>query len=132
MANGFKASRKKIIYVDDVNASLKALKKALKAHYEIFIADSYVRMNKILEKIRPDLILLDINMPETNGYEIIKTLKNDKRHCDIPVIFVTSIDDKVSVEEGLKLGAAAYVIKPFNALKLVEAINALVYPKDSA
>ena len=130
MAFGSAESRKKIIYVDDMNVSLIVLKNALKSHYKIFLADSIEKMNKIMKKIKPDLILLDINMPVTDGYEIIKNLKNDKNHCDIPVIFITGNSDKESVEKGLSLGAAAYVIKPFNSIKLIEAINNQLYPKD--
>ena len=132
MAFGLTASRKKIIYVDDMNTSLKNFKKALEAHYEIFLADSIDKMNKIMGKIKPDLILLDVNMPDTSGFEIIKKLKDDERHNDIPVIFMTSSGDKDSVEEGLSLGAVAYVVKPFNALKLVETINNQLYPKENA
>ena len=127
MAFGLKETRKNIIYVDDMNTSLLVLKKALKEHYKIFLADSIEKMHKIMRKIMPDLILLDVNMPDIGGYEIIKMLKEDKRYSDIPVIFLTSNDDKVSVQEGLKLGATAYVIKPFNALKLVETINKKLY-----
>jgi len=132
MASGSAILRKKIIYVDDVNASLIVLKKALKAHYEIFLADSISKMYKIMEKIKPDLILLDVLMPDTGGFEIIKKLKDDKRYSDIPVIFITVNSDKESVEEGLSLGAVAYAVKPFNTLKLVETINNQLYKKDRA
>ena len=118
-----KDSRKKIIYVDDITVSLIALKKALQAYYEVYTADSVKQMYKIMSKITPDLILLDINMPDADGYGIIKQLKDDKQSCAIPVIFITSNSDKESVTKGLSLGAAAYVVKPFNTLKLVETIN---------
>ncbi|MCL2242985.1 MAG: response regulator [Treponema sp.] len=128
MASVLKEAKKKIVYVDDMNTSLLILKKALKEHYEIFLANSTKKMQKILKKIMPDLILLDVNMPDTDGYELIKILKTDKHYSSIPVIFITGNDDKESVQEGLKLGAAAYVIKPFNALKMIETINKILYP----
>jgi len=124
--------RKKIIYVDDMNVSLMVLKRSMEAHYEIFLAESTEKMYKILEKVRPDLILLDINMPYVDGYTTIKKLKEDERYADIPVIFITSNNEKESVLKGLSLGAAAYAIKPFNALKLVETINNQLYPREGS
>ena len=122
-------SRKRILYVDDMSISLKAFKKALEAHYEIFLADSISKMYKIMDRIRPDLIILDVNMPGTGGYDIIIQLKDDTRYSDIPVMFMTGNSDKESVSKGLSLGAVAYAVKPFNALKLVETINSQLYPR---
>jgi len=115
--------RKKLLYLDDMNFNLIAFKKALEAHYEIFLAETTNKMYKILEKITPDMIILDVNMPDMDGYENIKKLKADPRYKEIPVIFLTCSGDKQSVVKGLSMGAAAYVVKPFNALKLIETIN---------
>jgi len=129
-ASMLSGSRKKIICVDDMNFSLISIKKALESHYEVYLADSNSKMYKIMEKARPDMIILDVNMPDVDGYETIKDLKNDKRYSDIPVIFLTCSSDKESVVKGLSLGAAAFVIKPFNAVKLIECINNQFYPKE--
>ena len=123
-------ARKKILYLDDMTFNLIALKKALEAHYEIFLAESTDKMYKILEKVTPDLIILDVNMPYMDGFEIIKKLKADPRYKEITVIFLTCSSDKQSVVKGLSLGAAAYVVKPFNALKLIETINNQFHPKE--
>jgi len=122
-------ARKKLLYLDDMNFNLIAFKKALEAHYEIFLAESTNKMYKILEKITPDMIVLDVNMPDMDGYENIKKLKADPRYKEIPVIFLTCSSDKQSVVKGLSMGAAAYVVKPFNAIKLIETINNQFYPK---
>jgi len=129
-ASVISGTRKKIICVDDMNFSLISIKKALEATFEVFLADSNSKMYKILEKVRPDLIILDVNMPDVDGYETIKDLKADKRFTDIPVIFLTCNTDKESVIKGLSLGAAAFIIKPFNALKLVESINNQLFPPE--
>jgi len=116
--------RKKIIYVDDVNYSLVSVKSRLGEKYDIFSADSATKMYELLEYFMPDLILLDVNMPDIDGYETIKSLKSNERFCEIPVVFVTGNSDRESVVKGLSLGAADYVVKPFTAAKLIEAIDA--------
>jgi len=123
-------TRKKIIYVDDVNYSLVSLKSRLNDYYEVLPADSALKMYEYLTVMKPDLILLDVNMPDIDGYETIKSLKADERFVDIPVIFLTGNSDRESVVKGLSLGAVDYVIKPFTTAKLVESIeNHLSPPK---
>ena len=122
-ASGGSQTRRKIICVDDMNVCLMSLKRGLNTHYEVYLAESTGKMYKILENITPDLIILDVNMPQTNGYDTIKNLKNDKRYAGIPVIFITSINDKESVLKGLSLGAVDYLIKPFDTARLLESIN---------
>jgi len=123
------SGRKKIIYVDDVNYSLMTVKTRLQSHYEVYPADSVLKMYELLEHLKPDLILLDVNMPDIDGYEAIKSLKADERYVEIPVIFLTGNSDRESVVKGLSLGAVDYVIKPFSASKLVESIEGHLNPK---
>ncbi|MCL2184992.1 MAG: response regulator [Treponema sp.] len=115
--------RLKIIYIDDVSTSLITLKRRLSRYHDLYPAESSAVMFKILEKIKPDIILLDISMPVVNGYEIIKTLKADNRYSDIPVIFFTNNNDTESVIKGLALGAVDYLIKPVETINLVECIE---------
>jgi len=131
-ASAILGTRRKIIYVDDMNYSLISLKKALSKYYEVYLSDSSDKMYKIMEKITPDLILLDVNMPDVDGYSTIKNLRTDQRYANIPVIFLTCNSDKDSVVKGLSLGAVDYVIKPFNTEKLVESIESIFNPKTSA
>jgi len=114
--------RYKIICVDDVQCSLVALKRRLMGHYEVYPAESSDVLFALLEKITPDLILLDINMPGADGYEIIIKLKEDERYADIPVVFLTSNKDKNSVFKGLNLGAVDYILKPFDTSNIVSCI----------
>lgn len=120
--------RKTIIYVDDVNYSLVSVKGRLKEHYEVYPASSVSKLFYMLENIIPDLILLDINMPEINGYEAIEKLKSDIRYSAIPVIFLTSEDGIGSMTKGFGLGASDYVAKPFSDSDLIRRIENLVNP----
>jgi len=121
--------RKKIIYVDDVNYSLMSVKTRLNDHFEVYPAESVLKMYELLEQFTPELILLDVNMPDVDGYDAIKSLKADDRYSAIPVIFLTSSSDRESVVKGLSLGAVDYVIKPFSTSKLLESIRNILDSK---
>ena len=125
-----KASRglKKIIMVDDVSFSLLMGKNALKDFYDVYTVQSVEAMFHLLEKIKPDLILLDVNMPGTDGFEGIKKLKADERYAEIPVIFLTAKSDKNSIIKGISLGAVDHVPKPFSAPLLLERIDYALNP----
>jgi putative two-component system response regulator len=115
--------RQKILLVDDNMATLTMGKNMLKMFYEVYPAPSAEKMFALLEKIRPDLILLDIEMPEMDGYEAIKQLKGNERLSDIPVIFLTAKSDEGSELEGLNLGAVDYMSKPLSAPLLLKRIE---------
>ena len=117
-----KDNNKKIIIVDDNAANLSVGRNLLKPFYEVFPAPSAAKLFSLLDKFIPDLILLDVNMPEMNGYEAIKVLKADSRFAEIPVIFLTAKNDEESELEGLDLGAVDYVTKPFSGPLLLKRI----------
>ena len=100
-------------------------KQKLSEFYEVFPAMSAGAMFRMLENVRPDVILLDINMPDINGFDAIKKLKADTRFADIPVIFLTSRSDEESVVSGLGLGAVDHIIKPFSGAYVYERIENL-------
>jgi len=120
--------RKKIIYADDVQYSQFTLKRQLGEYYEIYTIESAVKLFELITKIEPDLIILDINMPDMDGFEAITKLKENDRTSKIPVIFISSRDDRESVCKGLSLGAADYFIKPFDTAKLLESIDKNINP----
>jgi putative two-component system response regulator len=102
--------------VDDNATNLKYVKTALSEMCDVFTVPSSAKMFSVLEALEgdlPSLILLDINMPEMDGLEAIKILKNKAETRDVPVIFLTSRDDPDSEMEGLALGALDYIAKPF-------------------
>jgi putative two-component system response regulator len=109
--------------VDDNVTNLTIARNILKGHYEVFALPSAAMLFEFLERATPDLILLDIEMPEMDGYAAIKKLKSDPRLARIPVIFVTARRDEASELEGLSLGAIDYVAKPFSAPLLLKRIE---------
>ncbi|MDR2257976.1 MAG: response regulator [Treponema sp.] len=118
-----KNGRQIIFLVDDNMANLTAGKTMLKDHYDIFSMPSGNKLFEMLEKITPDLILLDIEMPEMNGYEALKKLKTEKKNHDIPVVFLTARTDSGSELEGLNLGAIDYITKPFSPPLLLKRLE---------
>jgi len=115
--------RNTIILVDDNMANLTQGKNLLKTFYKVYPAPSAAKLFETLKNVTPDLILLDIDMPEMNGYEAIKKLKADDRFANIPVIFLTAKNDESSELEGLDLGAVDYVFKPFSGPLLLKRIS---------
>src|SRR5215470_7858916 len=102
-------SRQKIVMVDDVATNLTMGRNMLKTFYQVYPVLSAAKLFELLENMLPDLILLDIEMPEMNGYEAIRKLKADPRFAEIPVIFLTAKTDEESELEGFNLGAVDYV-----------------------
>jgi putative two-component system response regulator len=120
---GTDGERKKVLLVDDNMTNLTTGKEMLKEQYKVYPVPSAEIMFNLLEDITPDMILLDIEMPEMNGYEAIKILKCNPQWLDIPVMFLTSRTDEDSELEGLSLGAIDYVYKPFSAPLLLKRIE---------
>jgi DNA-binding response OmpR family regulator len=107
------AENRKIVVVDDNPSNLRAGKNVLSEEYEVFTAPSAAKLFDLLADIKPALILLDIEMPEMDGYEAMRILKSREDTRDIPVIFLTGKTDSENEIEGLSLGAADYITKPF-------------------
>ena len=112
-----------IMLVDDDPVSLDLGKTILEDQYRIYLLESGKKLFEIMKKVTPDLILLDIEMPEMDGYEVLKRLKRNPDTADIPVIFITVYTDSGSELKGLKLGAIDYVTKPFSAPILLKRIE---------
>jgi len=105
--------RKVVMVVDDNITNLMVAKNALAQYYSVFTMSSAAKMFDLLERNTPDLILLDMDMPEMDGFEAVKILKAKASTSNIPVIFLTAKDDAESELEGLMLGAIDYISKPF-------------------
>lgn len=103
----------KILVVDDTISNTLILKHIL-SDYEVTIAHTGRQALELVEHFSPDLVLLDILLPDIDGYEVCKQLKNDDSLKDVPVVFVTSVDGEEAEAVGLELGAADYITKPFN------------------
>ena len=115
--------RKTIVLVDDDVTGLRVGKAALEKTYNVFTANSSQGLFKILAKRTPNLILLDIGLPDRDGFEIIKILKNNEATRDIPVIFLTGYIDEEKELLGLTLGAVDYITKPFSPPRLLKHIE---------
>ncbi|MDR1713219.1 MAG: response regulator [Coriobacteriales bacterium] len=115
--------RKTIMLVDDNATNLTAGRNMLKDRYKVYPCPSAEMMFDLLDNVNTDLILLDIEMPEMNGYEAIRKLKETASYSEIPVIFVTAMDGEGDELEGLSLGAIDYVTKPFSAPLLLKRIE---------
>jgi putative two-component system response regulator len=118
-----KSERQIVMLIDDNMANLTIGKNILKDHYQVFAIPSAAKLFDILEKVIPDLILLDIEMSEIDGYEAIKKLKADKKTHDIPVVLISAPSDMGSEPKGLNLGAIDYVFKPFSAPLLLKRME---------
>ncbi len=109
-----KMKSEKILIVDDQSVNIDILTNLLIDEYEIIVADNGKTALEIIKKDKPDLILLDVVMPEMDGYEVLDILQNKMGINNIPVIFLTSLDSLESEERGLKCGVADYITKPFH------------------
>ncbi len=110
-----------LLLVDDVPANIKVLIEALEDEYEIIIATNGKRgLRWASSDTPPDLILLDIMMPEMDGYEVCRRLQADPATRDIPVIFVTAINEEEEEAKGLAMGAVDYIHKPYS-LSIIKA-----------
>jgi putative two-component system response regulator len=119
----FVAMKKVVFVVDDVDVNLSMAKEALNEHYRTMTLPSAAKMFALLEKIKPDLILLDIEMPQMDGFEALDLLKKSKAYADVPVIFVTSMTDSQVEVRGFQLGVIDFIAKPFSAPVLVNRIK---------
>jgi len=106
---------KKILIVDDEKINIMSLAYSLRPDYDIIVATDGVTAIEVAQKHIPDLILLDIIMPEMNGFDVIVKLKETEITKNIPVIFVTGIRKPEDEKKGYSLGAVDYIVKPYDA-----------------
>ena len=118
-----KDGHKTIFVVDDSDTNLSTAEEVLEQSYNIMTIPSAARMFTLLEKIQPHLILLDIEMPQMNGFEALKILKESSKYSNIPVIFLTSLSDVASEVRGFELGVIDFIIKPFSAPVLLNRVK---------
>lgn len=114
----------RILVIEDEPANIQTLSTLLKERgYNINIATNGRQGLEVLERIRPDLILLDIMMPEMDGFETCRRIKASTARQEIPIIFLTAKTDTADIVRGFELGAVDYVAKPFNAHELLARVN---------
>lgn len=118
-----KTGRKHILVVDDSVTMLKAIKEHLHEHYDVATAISGKVAMKFLEKKKTDLILLDYEMPEENGPEVLQKLRANEATKNLPVIFLTGITERKKIEKALVLRPQGYLLKPVDHEKLLAVIG---------
>lgn len=123
---------KTILIVDDAPSNITFLKSVLEEQYVIKAAINGMTALKILNnQALPDLILLDINMPELDGYEVCRRIKSNPILKEIPIIFVTSNSSPDEITKGFEVGGVDYVTKPYNPNELRSRIQTHILLKDS-
>ena len=118
--------KKIILVVDDDMTSLKLAKNILDQEYRVATVNSGKMVFKYLEKNKPDLILLDLNMPDMDGFTVMERLQDDKRFADIPVVFLTANQDPESEARCLESGAIDFVGKPFVPVVLKSRVKRII------
>ncbi len=124
-------SKSTVFVVDDSPVSTKVISRMLKKnsdYYSVKILDGPECIKKAKE-VKPDLILLDIQMPGMNGIEVCKVLRKDEQTYDIPVIFVTASTDNETLKEAFESGGTDYVRKPVNKIELLARIKSVLIQK---
>lgn len=115
---------KTLLVVDDVPANLSVLIDAASAAgYRVLLAESGERALKLAAKTAPDLILLDVMMPGLDGYAVSRRLKADPVLCEVPVIFLSALDDAADKIAGLEAGGLDYVTKPLNPAEVLARVR---------
>ncbi|KKB63407.1 hypothetical protein WM40_11740 [Robbsia andropogonis] len=104
----------RILIVDDQPAIIYSLQTIFDSHYEIFFATSGRDALKMCKEALPDLVILDIKMPDLNGLDVCRSIKEDNNASTIPVIFLTSSREEVDEIAGFEVGAADFIYKPIN------------------
>ena len=114
----------KLLVVDDVQTNVLLLKALLgKEGYCILVANNGQEALEVIRNENPDLILLDVMMPGMDGFEVAERLKSEEFRCEIPIIFLTALDDTQSIVNGFKLGVGDFISKPFRKEELMVRIK---------
>jgi signal transduction histidine kinase len=113
-----KTNKYVILVVDDQPTNIKVIASILGQKYSLGFANNGVNALKVLEKTLPDLILLDIMMPEMDGFEVCKRIKENEKTKEIPIIFLTAKSEIADVVKGFNMGAVDYITKPFNPIEM--------------
>jgi putative two-component system response regulator len=118
-----RATRPTVLAVDDTPANLNLLSQLLGKHYRVQLAVSGAKALELAARRPPDLIVLDVMMPEMDGYEVCSRLKADPRTADVPVIFLTALNGADDETRGFEVGGSDFVAKPFTPATLLARVR---------
>ncbi len=121
--------KQRILAIDD-NADIRELIAFIlrRENYEVSTASNGMAGLEMIKGVKPDLIILDVVMPEFSGYDVLNAVRSDKNSKirDIPVLMITSKSSTDDIDQALELGATAYIVKPFRPAKLVTKVKSLL------
>lgn len=113
-----------VLIVDDNSNNVKIIAITLRPlNYKLVIATSGIGAIEMVEKTRPDIVLLDVMMPGMDGYETCQIIKSKKENENLPIIFLTALNDKINIIKGFEVGGVDYITKPFNKDELISRVN---------
>lgn len=115
--------KKKILVVDDSGAMLRNVKGWLEDKYQVILANSGAMAIKYLATNRPDLVLLDYEMPVVDGRQVLEMIRTETEFCDVPVIFLTSKNDKESIMKVMELKPEGYLLKSMEPTQIMQEID---------
>lgn len=119
-----KHTKKKILVVDDSGAMLRNVKGWLEDKYQVILANSGAMAIKYLATNRPDLVLLDYEMPVVDGRQVLEMIRTETEFCDVPVIFLTSKNDRESIMKVMDLKPEGYMLKTMEPKQIVQEVDA--------
>ncbi len=122
--------KNRILIAEDDDMVQKIIKEVLEDDYELIFAEDGKQALQLATEHQPDLLLLDIMMPEKNGFEVCRELREKKEMQHIIIIMVTALSDKDSEKMGLKAGADDFITKPFNPLEIRTKIKLMFRLRD--
>jgi len=118
---------KKILIVDDSNTNIVLLESLLKRNgYLVFTALNGRQGLDAIQNMVPDLIILDLKMPDLGGFEFMEVLRSNSEWMDIPVVILSAISDSDSIKKSLELGAADYLTKPLDPDRVIKLANTIL------
>jgi len=120
--------KNKILIVDDLYANRYLLEEIFE-EYEVHSVSDGDQMRELLKTVKPDVILMDVNLPDQDGYELTKELKLNQSTKNIPVIFLTVHNTKFDVIHGFKAGGVDFVVKPFDEKDLKSRVEKILKDK---
>jgi diguanylate cyclase (GGDEF)-like protein len=122
---------KKILIVDDLPTNIKVLGELLRGKYELLVATNGLKAIAIAKEKMPDLILMDVMMPEMDGFSAAEVIKKDELTSDIPIIFITAKGETSDIVKGFEAGGQDYITKPPNPEELFARVNTHLELKQS-
>jgi sigma-B regulation protein RsbU (phosphoserine phosphatase) len=122
-------SESRVLIVDDVKANVDLLVHALRDDYQISVALNGADALRSVERNPPDLLLLDIVMPGIDGYEVCRRLRSDVKTCELPIMFLSSLEDVCDKTRGFEVGGNDYLTKPFEILEVKARVRSMLKAK---